>query len=134
MPSGSLLEKIGSWEILATNLAEDLEELPLLRDSHTSFQNLINRARELESRQEAHKAALRETNAERRKLEREGFELNRRLAALLQGTFGPSNEKLVRYGLKPRPQKRVRRKKTEPGAPPPTTAPPPPPVPAPPTT
>ena len=116
----SLLEKIGNWEILATNLSEDLEEQPSLRELHVAFTGLIGRAKEFESRREAHKGQLRETNAERRKIEREGFELNRRLRALLQGQLGPSSEKLVRYGLKPRPVRSVRRKK--PGTP--TTPPP----------
>lgn len=122
MPNQSLAERIAGWEVLNTNLKARLESMPHLRPHQEAFEQLILRAKELESMQEVQKAQLRETNQNRRLLAREGFELHRRLVANLRGELGFTNQMLGEFGVKLRatPRRTRRAKPEQPGAPAPT--------------
>lgn len=56
----------------------------------------------LESQQGIHLAGLRETNKERADLEKRARTLRNRLAASLQGAYGPDSLTLHEFGVKPR--------------------------------
>lgn len=112
MATQSLKEKISQWKVLSTNLKARLPELPHLTEHVTLFEELIVSAEALESQQGIHLARLRETNKERADLEKRARTLRNRLAASLQGAYGPDSLTLHEFGVKPRIQ-RPRRKPGE---------------------
>ncbi len=104
MPTPSFKDKLSDWQVLVDNLTPHLTDLPQVTADHAALSDLVTRARGLESTQGVQKAALRATNQQRRDIETQGRDLATRLAASLQGSFGPKSEKLIEFGLKPRPR------------------------------
>jgi chromosome segregation ATPase len=105
MPTQSLREKISVWKVLSTNLKARLPELPHLTEHVTLFEELVTSAEALESQQGIYIARLRETNKERTELEKRARTLRNRLAASLQGAYGPDSQTLHEFGVKPRIQR-----------------------------
>jgi hypothetical protein len=95
--------KIAKWELLAAGIEPLLGEMPYLQPFHDQLQGLIARAMELDQRQEAARAELRELTRERQGVEREGETLRARAAAHLRAAYGFASEELVRFGITPRP-------------------------------
>jgi hypothetical protein len=108
----SFKESLVVWQTMADNMAELLDELPHLRPLHASMSALLARARELQAEHDVHTSRLREVNYKRTVAAREGRELRHRMAALLQGTFGRESQRLLRYGVKPRPRDQRRNRPT----------------------
>lgn len=95
--------KIAKWELLVASLEPLLGEMPYLQSFHDRLRDLIEQARDLDLRQEAARAELREVTQERQGVEREGESLRARTAAHLRAAYGFANEELVRFGIAPRP-------------------------------
>ena len=79
------------------------------------LQGFIDQARTLDNEQEETRSKLRDLIHRRQEVERQGEVLRRRVEAHLRGTYGYTNEQLIKFGVKPRP--RVIRKKTKPEEP-----------------
>jgi hypothetical protein len=109
MATRSIQESIADWEVMHSNLAPQIDEMPHLGTDREALQSLITEVKALESEQEVHKATLRETNRKRAELLRRGRDLTGRITASLRGHFGPESEQLIRYGIKPR-QRDARRR------------------------
>jgi len=70
---------------------------------------MLDEARALDSEQEETRSKLRDLVHRRQETERQGEILRRRVEAHLRGTFGYTNEGLIKFGIKPRPRV-IRRK------------------------
>jgi hypothetical protein len=103
-------EKIASWVLFHHTLLEELESRPFLAERHAQLATLIEEARRLQLEQLGLRAALQSLNHQRYELVLEGDDLCRRLAANLQAELGFKSEKLIAFGIKPRPRTRRRRK------------------------
>jgi hypothetical protein len=119
MSNRTFKESLGDWQVLYDNLAPQLTDMPLLSPDHTALGALLGQARDLENRQEAARAQLRDVNQQRRQMLKQGGDTSGRLALGLKSILGAQNEKLIEFGVKPRPRK-LRRKKA--AAPPPVEA------------
>lgn len=103
-PKGQTLsEKIGRWEVLAVQLAEDdVSQLPAHETEQlASLQEALLEARQIGVRQEAARAVLRGLGNELRQLVRKGDGVRGRLGASLKGRLGFTADQLVRYGFTP---------------------------------
>ena len=116
-----LSTKIRGWDLLNENVRPHLAEMPHVQPLQTELQGLLDEARTLDNEQEELRAKFRDLVQRRRDVERRGEIVRRRVQAHLRGTFGHTNEQLIKFGIKPRPRV-IRRKSSkppeEPGAPP----------------
>ncbi|HYN20766.1 MAG TPA: hypothetical protein VE078_07400 [Thermoanaerobaculia bacterium] len=106
-------EKIGSWKLFHHALLVELEKLPFLDDRHAQLAAFIQQAERLQLQQLALRAELQDLNRQRYELALEGDDLCRRLGAAMQAHLGFKNERLIGFGIKPRPRTRRRRKTRE---------------------
>ncbi len=110
MPTLSFAEQMNLCEVLGTNLTPHLEAMPHLGVYHKELVDLVAMGRTLESQRGFHEAELRETNAKRRDIDQRARNVRSRLAAALQSNFGPTSERLLEFGLKPRARRRKAKK------------------------
>jgi hypothetical protein len=106
-------EKAINWELSIKNTKPYLEEMPHLKPLHDGLEAVITRLKDVDSRQEVARAQARELTRERQEIEREGEALHRRMASHLRGTLGFTSEKLIEFGINPRPR-RTRPRKEQP--------------------
>jgi hypothetical protein len=106
MPTPSRREKLVAWEVLSTSLKSQLTEIPQMADDQAALERLVAQAQELEVQQGRRLADLREINARRRELEKDGDVLRERMAAGLRHKLGVDNKRLLEFGLKPKPEQR----------------------------
>lgn len=99
------------WGLLNDNVEEHLPEMPQVQPLHTELQGLANEMRSLDNEQEETRSKLRDIVQRRQEVERRGEVVRRRIEAHLRGTFGFTNEQLIKFGIKPRPRV-IRKKKT----------------------
>ncbi len=78
--------------------------------------SLLDVARSLDSEQEETRSKLRDVVHRRKEVEKQGEIVRRRVEAHLRGTYGYTNEQLIKFGVKPRPRV-IRRKPSQPEAP-----------------
>jgi hypothetical protein len=97
-------EKLVNWQALVDTLAPKLGDLPHLAPEHTALTALLQRARDLQKTQEIARAQLRDTNRQRVEVLNQGNDLNTRLADGLKHALGNVSEKLIEFGVKPRPR------------------------------
>lgn len=104
---------IRGWEFLDESLQPHVEEMAFLQPLQTEIKDVISQAKVLHNEQEKLKSQLRDTFQRRRQLERQGEILRRRVEAHLRGSFGHTSEKLISFGVKPRPRVIRRKPKVE---------------------
>jgi hypothetical protein len=113
MRNNSFGAKVNRWALLNDNIKAYSLDLPLqIGPLQSQLEDLLGRARSVENAQEIARASLFENTHTRQEIERDGDRLRAQIAALLRGTFGFTNEKLVQFGINAQPFVR-RRKKTE---------------------
>ena len=100
------------WGLLNSNVEEHLPEMPQVQPLHTELQGLAGEIRSLDNEQEETRSKLRDIVQRRQEVERRGEVVRRRIEAHLRGTFGFTNEQLIKFGVKPRPRV-IRRKKAQ---------------------
>lgn len=113
MPRKTFAETMQSWELMLGQTRPLLEELPELAAHHAELESLLaeaqrrsNEVRELGGRRKLAARLCREAVEA-------GTEVRLRLAAGLATRFGTKSERLVAFGLKPRPRTIRRRTKAE---------------------
>jgi hypothetical protein len=106
----SFKESLSVWRTMADNLAAHLDEMPQLRDLQQTLLALVDRGEAVLAESLVHEANLRTANREKRTLFGEGRELRNQIALGLQAAMGVHNDRLVEFGLSPRPRD-VRRKR-----------------------
>jgi hypothetical protein len=100
----NLTRKLGPWHSLVENLTAHLDELPNLAEDHSELAALLVEAHELEAQQRVCEAGLREVNRRRYALVVRGRGLRNRLAAGLRSAYGLESDRLIEFGMKPRPR------------------------------
>lgn len=113
----SFSEVIVNLGLMVTNVEPKLEEMPYLKPVHEEMTGLISRAQDLDRRLEVARGESKEMLQERREVVKRAKELGLRMASHLKGSLGFTNERLVDFGITPRPRvarPRTRRRK-EPG-------------------
>jgi hypothetical protein len=98
-------EKLVDWQVLHDNLAPRLPDMPALAADHAVLAQILEKTQELENQQDAARAALRDINQQRQETATQGKDTRNRLALGLRHILGAENEKLIEYGIKPRPRK-----------------------------
>lgn len=108
-------EKLVDWQVLYDSLVSQLPDMPQFAADHKALGDVLAQARDLEKEQEAAASQLRAVNQRRRELLAQGKDLRSRLSHGLRGVLGSQDEKLIAFGVKPRPRV-LRRKKAAPPA------------------
>jgi hypothetical protein len=114
-----LSAKIRSWDLLNESLKPLLTEMPHVERLQIELQGVLDGVRALHNEGEEERSRLRDFVHRRQELERQGEVLRRRVESHLRGTFGDTNEELIKFGMTPRPRV-VRRKTAEKRRPAPT--------------
>src|SRR4030095_10625332 len=87
-----------SWELLNESLKPLLEEMPHLQPLVTELQELLEAGRTIDQEQEEFRSKLRDLVRRRQEVERQGQTVRRRVEAHLRGTYGYTNEQLIKFG------------------------------------
>lgn len=111
--ANNLSVRIRSWEFLDESLQPHITEMAHLQPLQAEIKSVISEAKGLHNEQEALKSQLRDITQRRREIERQGEILRRRVEAHLRGSFGHTSEKLISFGVKPRPRVIRRKPKVE---------------------
>ncbi|HEX7185678.1 MAG TPA: hypothetical protein VF756_27885 [Thermoanaerobaculia bacterium] len=102
--------KVRGWGLLRENLRPYLEEMPFLQPLFTEIESFVTAAEALHGEQELARARFRDITHRRQKMEQEGELLRRRVESHLRGVFGFVSDELVKFGMKPRPTGKRRKK------------------------
>ena len=100
----SFKASLSAWRSMAGNLAAHLDEMPQLRDLQEALQAIVDRGTALIVESSAHEASLRAVNHEKTVVFEEGRELRNQLAVGLQAAMGLHSERLLEFGVRPRPR------------------------------
>lgn len=122
MPDTTLATRIKQLQTLVDQTRELLPEIPILAGHHTALDTAVQEVRSLDNQSQDLRARRLEINRLRREAESKCTEARGRLAATLIQHFGPQSERLLSFGVGPRPRK-LRRKKADPPPPPEAAAP-----------
>ncbi|HEX3557023.1 MAG TPA: hypothetical protein VIA62_27680 [Thermoanaerobaculia bacterium] len=95
--------RTGQWELLGSQIAPLLAEMPFLREIAMELDSLLVEAKALDIEQEVVRGWLQDVIHRRQGVEARGERLRRRAASHLRGFFGFASEELVRFGVHPRP-------------------------------
>jgi hypothetical protein len=113
MRNNSFGAKVNRWALLNDNIKSFVGDLPLqVGPLQVQLEALLGQARDIENSQEIARSTLLGRTHSRQEIERDGERVRAQISALLRGTFGFSNEKLVQFGLNARTASR-KRKNTE---------------------
>jgi len=113
MRNKSFGAKVNRWALLNDNIKAFGGDLPLqIGPLQVQLEALLGQARDIENSQEIARSSLLGHTHSRQEIERDGERIRAQISALLRGTFGFSNEKLVQFGLNARTANR-KRKNTE---------------------
>ncbi len=116
MPNkNAIVDFIGKWEKMVTNVAKNAETLPPLVQAYAApLGEVLGTAKALEAMKDTRKAIKQQEVKDHAELMKRGRVLAEILGNALKAHLGPTSEFLVEYGLKPR---RPREKKKEPETP-----------------
>jgi hypothetical protein len=109
--ANALSVRIRSWELTHGSIQPFLPEMPYLEPLGAEILTFVGQAKELHIEQEDLRSKLRDVQKRRRDLERSGDIVRRRIEAHLRGSFGHTSEKLIGFGVAPRPRVTRRKKK-----------------------
>jgi len=106
----NLKDDLTDWQALVENLQPHLADMPHLAADHAALSAVVLQGHTLEGQQDVQKANLRQVNQQRNALSVQGRGLKKRLNAGLRSALGFENERLLEFGIKPRPRVvRIRR-------------------------
>jgi hypothetical protein len=112
MTETTLATKIKKWQTLADQARAMLAEIPTLTEHLPALEAATQEVRVLDNEAQGIRARRLTVYRERREAEARCIEARGRVAAALVTHFGPQSERLVAFGVGPRPRK-LRRKKPE---------------------
>jgi hypothetical protein len=113
MPGKGILQQVQEWRYMLEQTRPLLTEAPHLAAEHASLEALVEQVEPLIARAEVSTAERLEANRLRRETVEQAKEARARLAAALQHHFGTKSEKLIIYGVSPRPRTIRRTTKAE---------------------
>lgn len=97
---------------LATNLRPYLADMPHAAADHAELEAVLAKVRTSFAEQEVHTRRIAQLIAGRKADMQTAQDLRSRIVATLQGRFGPTSERLLEFGVKPR-KRRARPKPKE---------------------
>lgn len=119
---GSMSDIYIRQDKLATNLRPYLAEMPHAAADHAELEAVLAKVRTSFAEQEVHTRRIAQLIAGRKADMQTAQDLRSRIVATLQGRFGPTSERLLEFGVRPRRRRgRPKPKATEPLPEPPTT-------------
>ncbi len=98
----TLAAKIDRWEGMINNLQPLLDEVPQLKPAHAQLQQTVADAKVLRDQLRNMKAMVQSGSSQRKNLMATGEELFARLSLGLRSAYGPKNERLAAFSVKPR--------------------------------
>jgi hypothetical protein len=98
----TLAAKIDRWEGMINNLQPLLDEVPQLKPAHGQLQQTVADAKVLRDQLRNLKAVIKGSTAQRKDVMATGEELFARLSLGLRSAYGPKNERLAAFSVKPR--------------------------------
>jgi hypothetical protein len=113
MPGGSLALKLQNWRRMIDQTRPLLPEIAILAAHHTALEAAIAEVQELDDKSLHLRGQRKELNRMRREAEARAGEARARVAGALVQHFGPKSERLLGYGVGPRPREVQRQSKAE---------------------
>jgi hypothetical protein len=113
MPGGSLALKLQNWRRMIDQTRPLLSEIAVLAAHHAVLETAIAEVQELDDKAVHLRGQRKELNRMRREAEARAGEARARVAGTLVQHFGPKSERLVGYGVGPRPREVQRQSKAE---------------------
>ena len=110
----SSADRITRWEVLINNLSPEVAQMPHVADDLKALQEMLPKARILETQQEDQRSQARVTGDQLKKMLTEGDHLRARLGSALKAKFGFTDATLAKYGFRPRSRSAKRKGKTSP--------------------
>ncbi|HXO22602.1 MAG TPA: hypothetical protein VOA87_21985 [Thermoanaerobaculia bacterium] len=105
----TLNNQVNTWVKLATHVRANLTDMPQAGDDLAAFEQAVAHVQDMGNQEQAFTAQLRAAKGSRIQGVLDGIKLRNRLAAHVAAKYGPENEKLLEFGLRPR-NRRFRRK------------------------
>ena len=102
MPKISHAEILTDWEKLIQNASQH-EDLPGLGERLAELRTLLERAREIQARRARLDAERQVATRELAVTEQQGRELTSRIRYELKAVYGLTSDRLVAFGMRPRP-------------------------------
>jgi hypothetical protein len=103
MRDNSFSGKVNRWALLNDNVKAYSGDLPQqIGPLQAQLEDLLGQARDLENAQEIARSILLGHTHLKQEVVRDGERVRAQMAALLRGTLGYSNEKLIQFGLRAR--------------------------------
>jgi len=102
----ALDDRVGRWRILIGNVQEELESAPHLTADVQELEQIDDQVRALRVELASLQAQLHVATRTLRLLAERGDRVRSRLGASLRGLYGFTSERLIGFGLKPRPRSR----------------------------
>jgi hypothetical protein len=112
--ASNLEDRLNRWEVLNANFKNHLEEMPDMKAKHAEFEQIIGQDTALAAQYNQLNASARGIIRERRDLARKGNQIRNILVAALQHQFGPDNQQLGEFGVKPRIFRRKKKEEPKP--------------------
>jgi hypothetical protein len=104
MPGKTFASKMSEWRYLIEHMRPLLAEVPHLADDHAALESLFTQAQALDNQAQQLRGTSKDVYQRRGELEDQGNETRARLAGALVHHFGPKSEKLIGFGVAPRPR------------------------------
>jgi hypothetical protein len=104
MPGKGISQKVQDFHYLVEQSRPLLTDAPHLGTPHAALEELLQQVEVLFARGEASKADRLEANRLRKEAITQAMEAKARLAAALQSHFGTKSEKLILFGITPKPR------------------------------
>jgi len=102
----ALDDRVGRWRILIGNVQDELEAAPHLTPDVRELEQIDQQVRDLRVELAALQARFHDATRTLRLLADRGDRVRSRIGASLRGRYGFTSEKLIGFGLKPRPRSR----------------------------
>ncbi len=104
MPGKTFAAKMAEWRYLVEHGRPLLAEAAHLTGDHAALEAAYTTAQALDAEAQQLRGRRREVYQLRREMEVKGDELRARLAGALIHQFGPRSERLISFGVSPRPR------------------------------
>ena len=104
--ANSFVEKTQRWITLCTNAEPLIGSLPAAQDLHAGLKVITTELGGLEDRIQDLEGQALTLSMRRQDLVRKGIEDADRLKVHLQAFLGPKNPELLKFGIRPRPQRK----------------------------
>ncbi|HYH44563.1 MAG TPA: hypothetical protein VEG34_02680 [Thermoanaerobaculia bacterium] len=104
MPGKTFAAKMADWRYLVEHGRPLLVEAPHLTGDHAALEAVYKQAQSLDEETQQLRGRRKEVYQLRREAEVKGDELRARLAGALVHQFGPRSERLISFGVSPRPR------------------------------